>query len=103
MLIAIPVALYGWLWWGDRSLEARLRPIAAGVAGHSVSVECQGFLANLVDVQWREGEVRFDAQGVPEPKLFLARSTCGRLRAFAGSHTHAELACLRAVDWAAAD
>jgi hypothetical protein len=66
-------------------------------------VNCQSFWGSLIDAQGREGEVRFDASGVPEPKLFLTRATCQRLRAFAGHSHHNELDCLTAVDWAAPD
>lgn len=101
--LAIPLALVGWLWWGDHSLEAALAPVASGVAGRTVQVDCQSFWGSLFDVQWREGEVRFDAAGVPEPELFLARKTCGRLRSFRQEAHHHELDCLRTIDWAAAD
>ena len=101
--LAIPLAFAGWQWWGDHSLETALAPIASGVAGRSVDVDCQSFWAGLVDVQWREGQVRFDPTGVPEPRIFLARKTCTRLRAFRKRAQHGELDCLRSVDWAALD
>ena len=86
--IAVPVALLGWQWWGDHSLEGKLSPIASGVAGREVHVNCQGFWPSLIDIGTREGEVRFDARGLPEAKLFI---------------THGKLACLTAVDWSAPD
>ena len=101
--IALPLALLGWQWWGDRSIERELAPVASGVAGRDVTVDCQGFWSNLVDVQWRDGEVRFDANGVPEPRIFLTRSTCKRLRGFTNDTRHAQLDCLRSLDWSAAD
>jgi hypothetical protein len=52
-------------------------------------------------VQAREGEVQFDAAGTPQPKLFLTRSTCGRLLDFAGHAHHSELDCLAGLDWQA--
>lgn len=102
-VLAVPFAFAGWQWWGDHTLEKRLAPVASGIAGRSVEVDCQSFWAGLVDVQWREGEVRFDATGVPEPRLFLARTTCERLRAFRERARHPQLDCLRAVDWSAPD
>jgi hypothetical protein len=60
---AVPVLLFGWLTWSERSLEHRLQPIASKIAGHEISVDCQSFLGSLVDVESREGEVRFDASG----------------------------------------
>lgn len=101
--LAVPLALVGWQWWSDHSLEAALAPVASGVAGRSVEVDCQGFFGALVDVQWREGEVRFDANGVPEARIFLARSTCSRLRSFRQRSHHEELDCLRTLDWTASD
>ncbi len=68
-----------------------------------MTVDCQSFWGNLLDAQGREGEVQFDAAGIPEPRLFLTRSTCGRLRTFAGHSHHTELDCLRQVDWRTSD
>src|SRR5438046_291780 len=102
-ILAVPVLVVGWQWWSDRSINHRLEPIAAGVSGRHVTVDCQSFWANLVDAQGREGEVQFDADGIPKPRLFLTRSTCGRLRSFAGHSHHGELDCLAQVDWRAPD
>jgi hypothetical protein len=99
----LPILLVGWALWSDHALEQRLKPIAAGVAGRTVEVDCQGFWGGLLDVQWREGEVYFDASGKPEARLFLTRPTCKRLRAFQKVSSHRELDCLRAIDWAASD
>jgi len=102
-IAAVPVLLFGWLSWSDRSFEHRLQPIASEIAGREISVDCQGFFRGLVDVQAREGEVRFDAAGQPEPKIFMTRPTCRRLKAFAGHAHHGELDCLTALDWRAPD
>lgn len=102
-VLALPAAFVAWQLWADHSVEQRLQPVASGVSGRSVSVDCQSFWGDLVDVQTREGEVWFDASGVPERKLFLTRSTCQQLRRFAKRRHHSELDCLRAIDWAASD
>jgi hypothetical protein len=102
-VVAVPVLLFAWQAWKTHSLEQRLQPIASGVAGRPVEVDCQSFLGSLIDVQAREGEVRFDAAGNPEPRLFLTRSTCGRLRDFAGRSHHAALDCLAGIDWQGSD
>jgi len=102
-VIAIPVLLIGWQLWSDHSFEQRLEPIAAGISGRPDTVNCQSFWAGLIDAQAREGEVFFDASGVPETKLFLTRPTCQRLRAFAGHSHHRELDCLATLDWTKAD
>ncbi len=101
--LAVPLAFVGWQWWADHTLESSLAPVASGVAGRTVEVDCQSFWGSLLDVTWREGEVRFDANGVPEARLFLARATCQRLRSFRQRARHPELDCLRAVDWAQVD
>ncbi len=66
-------------------------------------MNCQSFWGGLIDAQGREGEVFFDASGVPESKLFLTRRTCQELRRFAGHSRHGELDCLATIDWAAAE
>jgi hypothetical protein len=98
-VLAIPVALVVWQWWNDHSTERLLEPVASAVAGHTVTVDCQSLWANLLDPLPRHGEVRFDANGVPEPKIFLTHPTCDRLQAYAGSAHHDELDCLRSLDW----
>jgi hypothetical protein len=98
--LALPTLLFGWLHVRDERLQSRLETVASSVAGRSVSVDCQGLIASLVDVQARHGEVRFDAAGVPEPRIFLNRPTCDRLRSLGGD-ARGELECLRAVAWQA--
>ena len=103
VFLALPLAIFGWMYWGTLRTEHELRPIASAVAGHPVQVDCQSWLSSLVDVQAREGEVQFDANGLPEPRIFLTRPTCQRLDAFAHSHHHAALDCLADVDWTRPD
>jgi hypothetical protein len=102
-ILAVPVLLVGWQLWSDHSFEQRLEPIASGVAGRSDTVNCQSLWGGLLDAQAREGEVYFDASGVPEAELFLTRPTCQRLRKFAGHSRHSQLDCLATIDWAAPD
>jgi hypothetical protein len=99
VLLAIPTLLLGWLQLRDRGIESSLEPVASAIAGHDVDVECQGLLGSLVDVQARHGEVRFDAAGRPEPRIFLTHTTCSRLRSFAAGR-RGELDCLAELDWA---
>jgi len=100
-VVALPLALVGWQWWGDRAMERRLEPVASEIAGRRVDVDCQSFWSSLLDIRWRQGEVRFTADGVPEGRIFLTRPTCQRLDAFGHRSTHGELACLRRHDWTA--
>jgi hypothetical protein len=99
VVVAVPLALVGWQWWSDRSAERMLSPVASDVSGRTVVVDCQSLWANLVDALPRHGEVRFDANGVPEARIFLTHPTCDRLQAFAGTSRHRELDCLRSLDW----
>jgi hypothetical protein len=98
-VLLVPTLALAWLHVRDERLQGRLEPVASAVAGRPVEVDCQGFLASLLDAQARHGEVRFGADGVPEPRIFLARSTCSRLRSFAGKRRHGELECLDSLDW----
>ena len=102
-ILAVPVLLVGWQLWSDHSFEQRLKPIASGVAGRSDTVNCQSLWGGLLDAQAREGEVYFDASGVPDAELFLTRPTCQRLRKFAGHSRHSQLDCLARIDWAVPD
>lgn len=99
VVLAIPLVLVSWQWWSDRSTEHVLSPVASAVSGRHVSIDCQGLWANLVDALPRHGEVRFDANGFPERRIFLTHQTCDRLQAFAGRAHHGQLDCLRSVDW----
>lgn len=99
VVLALVGAVFGWLHWSTAQIDGELRPIASAVAGHPVSVDCQGYLASLVDVQSREGEVQFDANGRPAPRIFLTRQTCRRLDAFAHASRHPALDCLAGIDW----
>ena len=98
-LLLVPTALIAWQWWSDARTEARLRPVASAIAGRQVDVDCQGLWASLIDVQARQGEVLFDASGIPESSIYLTHPTCDRLWAFAGKRHHPELDCLTEVDW----
>ena len=99
VVVAIPLALVAWQWWSDHSAERMLSPVASEVAGREVVVDCQSLWANLLDALPRHGEVRFDANGIPEARIFLTHQTCDRLQAFADSSRHGELECLRSLDW----
>src|SRR3954451_5820404 len=103
VVLAVPALLVGWLWWSDHSLEKKLQPVATAIAGRDVNVDCQSFWGGLLDAQGREGEVRFDAAGTPEPKLFMTHNTCGQLRHFAGHSHHGALDCLTQIDWRSSD
>lgn len=103
VFLALPLAFFGWMYWSNARVESELQPVASAIAGRPIQVDCQGWLSSLVDVQAREGEVQFSANGLPEPRIFLTRPTCKRLDAFAHSRHHAALDCLTEVDWTKPD
>jgi hypothetical protein len=103
VFLVLPIAFFGWMHWSTIRIEHELRPVASAVAGHPIQVDCQGWLSSLVDIQSREGEVQFDANGKPEPRIFLTRPTCQRLDAFAHKHHHPALDCLAGIDWTQPD
>ena len=86
-IVVVPVLFVGWQLWSDHSLEQRLKPVASGISGRSVDVDCQSLWGALLDAQGREGQVYFDGNGTPERELFLTRRICNRLRAFDGTTT----------------
>ena len=102
-IAVVPVLFVGWQLWSDHSFEERLTPIASGIAGRPVEVDCQSVWGSLLDAKGREGEVYFDAAGEPDRELFLTRKICNGLRAFDATATHPELDCLRGIDWRVPD
>ena len=101
--IAVPIALIGWQWWGDHSLEQRLAPIASSVAGRPIRVDCQGFWAAWSTCRAARAKCASTPGGIPEAKLFITRRTCGRLEDFTKSAHHSERHCLGALDWSRSD
>jgi hypothetical protein len=98
--LAVPAIVLAWQWWADTSTERTLTPVASAIAGRDVTVNCQTFWGSLVDVLPRHGEVLFDRNGIPEPRIFLTHDTCKRLARFAGRRHHGELDCLETTTWA---
>ena len=103
-VIVVPALLIGWQLWGDHSFEQRLAADRGGhlrPPGHGRTARASG--AGSSTPRPAKGRCYFDAAGVPEPKLFLTRPTCQRLREFAGHSHHGELDCLAAIDWTATE
>ena len=99
VVLAIPTSLVVWQWSSDRSTERTLAPVASAIAGREVEVDCQTLWGALIDPLARHGEVRFDASGIPERRIFLTHETCDRLAAFADERRHSALDCLGSIDW----
>lgn len=99
LLLVVPALVVAWLSVRDARLERRLGTVASAIAHRDVDVDCQGLVGSLLDAQARHGEVRFDAAGAPEPRIFLTRATCSELRRLGSPGTLDDLACLHALDW----
>jgi len=98
VLVLLVALAWGWARHGRIANEDALGAVATDLAGRPVGVRCQGFLAELVDIENRYGGVRF-AAGRPEDHTFLTRETCARLKRFRTASEHPELDCLLTVDW----
>ncbi|MCY7303704.1 MAG: hypothetical protein LH654_11875 [Thermoleophilia bacterium] len=92
-IAVIPVLFVGWQLWSDHSFEQRLAPIASGIAGRSVEVNCQSLWGSLLDAKGREGEVY--------AILILAHESYHT----AGSRDEAETNCfaIQAMAWTATE
>lgn len=65
--------------------EARLSRIASQLVGHDVHVTCQSGAAAFVDAGAELGYVRYDENGVPEPRTLIKMAQCHDLEAYRGS------------------
>jgi hypothetical protein len=101
-LAAVIVLAIGavWVWTHHErtSSEHALAAVAAPLAGREAGVRCQGFFAELVDVQGRAGDVQFPNGRAPD-HMFLTRKVCKALDRFRESSSHRALECLLHVDW----
>jgi hypothetical protein len=89
-----------WAWERHQRIanQDALAAVAGELAGWDVGVECQGFFAELVDVNARAGDVEFPAGRAPD-HMFLTRKVCTSLEHFRKSSSHRELDCLLSIDW----
>ncbi|MGZ6792400.1 MAG: hypothetical protein ACXVFV_05560 [Mycobacteriales bacterium] len=62
--------------------EGRLTRVATALVGHRVAVQCQTTAGALVDAGAELGFVRYDAQGVPEPRTTIKRDPCQALASY---------------------
>lgn len=98
-VLVVPLSVLAWQWWHDAATERELQPVATAIAGREVKVDCQTFWGALIDPLPRHGEVLFDRNGIPEPRMFLTHDTCRRLADFSGDAHHTELDCLAQTTW----
>jgi hypothetical protein len=99
-VLVVPAIVLAWQWWSDTSTERMLTPVASAIAGREVAIDCQTIWGALIDPLPRHGEVMFDRNGIPEPRIFLTHDTCKRLARFAEHTRHPELDCLESAPWA---
>jgi hypothetical protein len=98
-VIAVVVGA-AWLWMHHvhNADQRALAAVATQIAGRTVGVQCQGFFAELVDINNRAGDVPFPNGAAPD-HTYLTRKTCADLKRFRTRSSHPELDCLLTVDW----
>ena len=97
-LVAAVVALGAFNSFRVSTDERRLGEVASAIAGRDVSVRCQGFFSELIDVAWRGGSVQFDASGEPADSAFLTRARCRALARLADGDEHTVAEAARGVE-----
>ena len=100
VLVVVVVILAGWAWSRHERAanEHALAGVASELAGRRVGVECQGFWAEMVDINNRSGDVPYPPGRVPD-HMYLTRKICLALKHFRTASSHPQLDCLSAVDW----
>ncbi len=97
-LLVVVVAAWAWARHGRAANEHALATVASELAARDAHVRCQSFLAELFDVQSRDGEVPFPDRRRPD-HMYLTRTTCRELERFRSASAHPELDCLLTIDW----
>lgn len=98
-LVVVLVLLVGVLaaQWSKRTNERRLAAVASQLAGRDVSIHCQSFWGELIDISGQSGSVWFDHEGAPQDEAHLSRATCKWLGRLAGGDADDDLACVEAA------
>jgi hypothetical protein len=78
-LLLAAVAFVGFRLTEKRADEGRFAAIAREIAHRDVSIDCQGRVGELVDVDGEYGSVEFDSDGRPSSKARLDRTICASL------------------------
>ena len=63
-------------------LQHRLSEVASELVGSPVTVDCQSRGQEMLDAGNELGQVRFDAQGRPEPRTLIKRRPCADLERY---------------------
>ena len=77
--------------------ERSMSGIVTEIAQRSVTVDCQGLVAEAVDVSGHDGTVEFDAAGNPADSTELKRKVCKTLASFPSDRLKPEFACVHQV------
>ncbi len=77
--------------------ERAMSGIVTEIAQRSVTVDCQGLVAEAVDVSGHDGTVEFDAAGNPADSTELRRKVCKTLASFPSDRLKPEFACVHQV------
>jgi hypothetical protein len=88
------VAGVAWHQYREDEHERALAAVASEIAARPVSVRCQGFFQQLLDVGWTAGEVHFDAAGRPVDETRLDRDVCANLERYPEERTKSSFACV---------
>ncbi len=68
-----------------RTQERKLGSVASRLVGHDVAVHCQSNAGALIDAGAELGYVKYDMDGVPEPRTTLKREPCQDLGSYVSS------------------
>ena len=99
LLLVVVIAAVVWVTGHEQTkhTERRLAAIASEIAERPVDVQCQGFVAELVDVSPDAGKVAFD-RNRPDDHADLKRKVCRALDRFRDDAAKPELSCLDSGD-----
>lgn len=94
--LALAVTGVPWFHARDRRLEVehRAASVASALTHRTIAVHCPGPIRRRVMYEIHEGEVRFDADGVPADETKLSAGTCDGLRDALDDGPLLQLACL---------
>jgi hypothetical protein len=96
---AVVLAIPGIPWLHARSVrhgvEARAGAVASRMTNRTIAVHCPGPLARRLMYEIHEGEVRFDADGVPADSTKLSAGTCDGLRTIFDRGPLLDFSCLK--------
>lgn len=76
--------------------EAKLARIAGELTKRPVRVECQGRIAEFIDITGESGSVQFDVEGRPSGTTHLTRRVCSALADYSEARRRPDFSCVAA-------